>query len=1028
MGSDFGLYVLSKTCIAIIKIHTNIMRPIELIVEGFTSFRTRQVLDFTSLDLFAITGATGAGKTSLLDAITFALYDKVANKPNSSKELVSQGATQLKVEFRFEMRQAEYRVLRTWRNRGKTDEKKFLFDQLIDGEWERCDRAQKVEEIIGMDFETFTRVIILPQGQFDEFLKGEAGKRREILRQLAGFQIFEQMRKEASDRTSRFKAEREGLDKVLEGMQAPTQEEVEAQQLELANLETVIPELDLQAKQSQKLLEVEERLFAQIQQYQQLSLKLEQLQQDASQIQVLENQLRNAQLANSIMGTWTVLQTTRKRVETAIADLTSTKKQLEISRLDLDQQQQAYEQSRTEQVAAQSQIETQERNLALVESLHTQQQQSESELRRAEQNLQERSQVLQKANKAVTQTESDLQAIRQSLQNLETALQSSQYDPTRLEQLRQVAAPLTQWQILQENLTKQQQKSTQFQTEIQNFAQQLEKVQQAIAKAESDFQTASNTLKEAEASNLQALQTGHANALRAELHDGDHCPVCNHLYSLEGLPELPELELINTTALAKQKEVTERQLAKLLQDQAKIEASLEASQQQFQSQSQEIEDLGSQLAKLQNQIDQVLQFAWQAVDILGDRQALEAQEAAYLKLIAEQKEMAIAAQNAENKLKTNQENLLLAQTEFDKSSQEKLLRESQLQEISQRLLEITDGKSYESLRQSILQAKQKLSDRLKAIESQYQKARETFAKREEAATKAQENHDLAIAEQSQQESHWQQELNAINFTELEFLAAQTARSQMDAWQQQIENYQRQEQDLTTRLQMFEESIAERTTDEQAIAKLREESQQAAESLQLASENRASLKAWLEQAQQKRQESRELEERKLSLQAQEQTYHTLAQDLQSNRFQEYILDSLQQELANRASVLLQQLSEDRYILQIESGDYWVADNWNGGEKRRVRTLSGGETFAASLSMALALSEKLSMGIELGSLFLDEGFGTLDSETLESVTQILESLRQQDRLIGVITHIQSLAERLPTQIYVRKSINGSELVRI
>jgi len=1004
------------------------MRPLELIVEGFTSFRTRQVLDFTSLDLFAITGATGAGKTSLLDAITFALYDKVANKPNSSKELVSQGATQLKVEFRFEMRQTEYRVLRTWRNRGKTDEKKFLFDQLIDGEWERCDRTQKVEDIIGMDFETFTRVIILPQGQFDEFLKGEAGKRREILRQLAGFQIFEQMRKEASDRTSRFKAEREGLDKVLEGMQAPTQSEVEAQQLELANLEILIPELDLQAKQSQKLLEVEERLFAQIQQYQQLSLKLAQLQQDASQIQVLENQLRNAQLANSIMGTWTVLQTTRKRVETAIADLANAKKQLEISRIDLDQQQQAYEQSRSEQVAAQSQIETQERNLALAESLHTQQQQSESELKRAEQNLQERSQVLQKANKAVNQAESDLQTITQKLHILEASLKSSQYDPTRLEQLRQVAEPLTQWQILQENLTKQQQKSTQYKTEIQKFTQQLEKAQQAIAKAESDFQTASNALKQAESSNLQALQTSHANALRAELHDGEHCPVCNHLYSLEGLSELPELELIDTTGLVKQKENTERQLAKLLQDKAKIEASLEVSQQQLQSQTQEIEDLESQLAKLQEQIDQVLKSAWQAVDILRDRQVLEAQEAAYLKLIAEQKEIAIAAQNAESKLKISQENLQLAQTEFDKSTQEKVLRESQLQEISQRLLEITDGKTYESLRQSILQAKQELSDRLKTIETKYQQARETFAKREEAATKAQENHDLAIAEQTQQESNWQQELNSINFTELEFLAAQTARSQMDAWQQQIENYQRQEQDLTTRLQMFAEAIAERETDEQAIAKLREESQQAAESLQLASENRADLKAWLEQAHQKRQESQELEERKLALQAQEQTYHTLAQDLQSNRFQEYILDSLQQELANRASVLLQQLSEDRYILQIESGDYWVADNWNGGEKRRVRTLSGGETFAASLSMALALSEKLSMGIELGSLFLDEGFGTLDSETLESVTQILESLRQQDRLIGVITHIQSLAERLPTQIHVRKSINGSELVRI
>ncbi|MFN5749983.1 MAG: AAA family ATPase, partial [Pseudanabaena sp.] len=706
------------------------MRPIELIVEGFTSFRTRQVLDFTSLDLFAITGATGAGKTSLLDAITFALYDKVANKPNSSKELVSQGATQLKVEFRFEMRQIEYRVLRTWRNRGKTDEKKFLFDQLIDGEWERCDRTQKVEEIVGMDFETFTRVIILPQGQFDEFLKGEAAKRREILRQLAGFQIFEQMRKEASDRTSRFKAEREGLDKVLEGMQAPTQEEVESQQLELENLEILIPDLELEAKQSQKILEAEERLFAQIQQYRQLSLKLVQLQQDASQIKVLENQLRNAQLANSIMGTWTVLQTVRKRVEHAIVDLSNAKKQLGISRLDLDQQQQAYEKSRIEQSTVQSQIESQERNLALAESLHTQQQQSQAELKRAEQNLQERSQVLQKAHQAVTHAESDLQTIRQNLENLETALKNSQYDPARLEQLRQVAEPLTQWQILQDNLTKQQQKSTQYQTEIQKFTQQLEKAQQAIAKAENDFQVASNALKEAESSNLQALQTSHANALRAELHDGDNCPVCNHLYSLEGLSELPELELVDTAGLLKQKETTERQLAKLLQDKAKIEASLEASQQQLQSQTQEIDDLESQLAKLQKQIDQVLKSAWQAVDILRDRQTLESQEASYLKLIAEQKEIAIASQTAENKLKSSQENLQLAQVECDKSAQEKVLRESQLQEISQRLLAITDGKSYESLRQSIVQAKQELSDRLKTSESKYQQARETFAKRE----------------------------------------------------------------------------------------------------------------------------------------------------------------------------------------------------------------------------------------------------------------------------------------------------------
>ncbi len=1004
------------------------MRPIELIVEGFTSFRTRQVLDFASLDLFAITGSTGAGKTSLLDAITFALYDKVAQKSNSSKELVSQGATQLKVEFRFLMRQIEYRVVRTWRNRGKTDEKKFLFDKLVGEDWERCDRTEKVEDILGMDFETFTRVIILPQGQFDEFLKGEAGKRREILRQLAGFQIFEQMRKEASDRHIRFKAEREGLDKVLEGMQAPTHLEVMARQTELEQLEVTIPDLDIKSKQSRKLLEAEERLFAQIQQHNQLSVKLEQLQQDATKIQVLETQFRNAQLANSIAGTWTVLQTARKRVETAIADLTNTSQNLETAKCELEKQQQTITDARAAQIETQHQIEAQERNLALAESLNNQQQQCETELNRANKNVQERSQSLDKAINVVKQAEMELASATQKFQKLETAIANCHPDPEYLQNLRQVAEPLAQWQMRQDNLARQQQKATQLETEANNLIRQIEISQQAIAKADSKFLSATQALKEAEASNLQATQSSHVNALRAELHDGDNCPVCNNLYAIAAQPQLLEIELIDTTDLLKHKQNTERQLTKSQEEKIKLEANLAANQTQLQAQNLEVLDLESQTEQLKNQIDRLIKTPWKAESILRDRQDLESQDLAYQKLVAEQKEMAIAGHNLQSKLHTNQESLQLAQTEFQNAEQERSHRQSQLQEISQRLQEITAGKSYLSLRQTILQAKSQLSDRLQTIEASHQKARETFVKSEAAVIKAQENHHLAISECAQQETNWQAELTSLNFTELAFLDSQTSRSQIESWQQQIDNYQRQEQDLTTRLQIITEAIADQQTDEQAIGNLRQDLQAIEQELHQASENRASIKAWLEQAHQKRQESQELEDRKNSLQAQEQTFHTLAQDLKSDKFQEYILDSLQQELANRASVLLQQLSDNRYILQIETGDYWVSDNWNGGEKRRVRTLSGGETFAASLSMALALSERLSMGIELGSLFLDEGFGTLDSDTLECVTQILESLRQQNRLIGVITHIQSLADRLPTQIHVRKSINGSELVKI
>ena len=83
------------------------------------------------------------------------------------------------------------------------------------------------------------------------------------------------------------------------------------------------------------------------------------------------------------------------------------------------------------------------------------------------------------------------------------------------------------------------------------------------------------------------------------------------------------------------------------------------------------------------------------------------------------------------------------------------------------------------------------------------------------------------------------------------------------------------------------------------------------------------------------------------------------------------------------MLLRELTEQRYALKYDDKEYYVEDRWSGGEARRVQTLSGGETFATSLSLALALSEKLSGGAKLGSLFIDEGFGTLDAETLESV---------------------------------------------
>ncbi len=159
---------------------------------------------------------------------------------------------------------------------------------------------------------------------------------------------------------------------------------------------------------------------------------------------------------------------------------------------------------------------------------------------------------------------------------------------------------------------------------------------------------------------------------------------------------------------------------------------------------------------------------------------------------------------------------------------------------------------------------------------------------------------------------------------------------------------------------------------------------------------------------------------------------LASLLQTNAFPTFIRESALQTLARDGSRRLLEISGGRYDFVVEGQDFSIEDRWNGGEKRSVKTLSGGETFLASLALALALAEQLpslageEAGGTLESLFIDEGFSNLDDETLDDVASALEVLGEdRSRLIGVITHLPALAERMPARIKVHKTQTGSSV---
>lgn len=176
----------------------------------------------------------------------------------------------------------------------------------------------------------------------------------------------------------------------------------------------------------------------------------------------------------------------------------------------------------------------------------------------------------------------------------------------------------------------------------------------------------------------------------------------------------------------------------------------------------------------------------------------------------------------------------------------------------------------------------------------------------------------------------------------------------------------------------------------------------------------------------------LREQKAEHEREAQVARALAQHLRANYFERWLLEEALDVLVDGASRILRELSGGQYELGHDKGEFFVVDHHDAGLRRAVRTLSGGETFQASLALALALSEQLA-GMSTGpasleSIVLDEGFGTLDAATLDMVTAALENLAARgDRMVGVVTHVSGLAERIPVRFEVRKDARTAYVER-
>ncbi|WP_238009754.1 SMC family ATPase [Dactylosporangium sp. AC04546] len=184
---------------------------------------------------------------------------------------------------------------------------------------------------------------------------------------------------------------------------------------------------------------------------------------------------------------------------------------------------------------------------------------------------------------------------------------------------------------------------------------------------------------------------------------------------------------------------------------------------------------------------------------------------------------------------------------------------------------------------------------------------------------------------------------------------------------------------------------------------------------------------------KRKDAERIREQRDEVAKESQVAKALAQHLRADRFERWLLAEALDTLVDGASRTLRELSNGQYDLVHEKGEFFVVDHHDAGLRRAVRTLSGGETFQASLALALALSDQLAgmstAAASLESIVLDEGFGTLDSSTLDTVAATLENLAARgDRMVGVVTHVGALAERIPVRFEVRRDARTARIERV
>ncbi|MFW8600637.1 AAA family ATPase [Desulfobacterota bacterium M19] len=1074
------------------------MKILELRFKNLNSLYGEWFIDFSVPEyaangIFALTGPTGAGKSTILDAICLALYGatpRLGKITRSSNEIMSRQTGECYAEVRFQSREGLF--LCHWsqhRARRKAggdlqNPRHEIADGVTGGrviEHQLRRVAAVIEEKTGMDFERFTRSVLLAQGGFDTFLKAEVEQKSRILEQITGTEIYTKISQRVHERQ---RDERDKLNRLQDEMAgvvilAPAQEKELDEELR----EKIKKEKDINAKlmetgKALTWLSGVQRLRHEISS---LSVEGDKLKAEFESFKPARERLARALKAAEMDGQYALLTSVRKEQGADQKSLRDGEKRLPAFELLVQQKKDILQKAESLTLKVREEQKKAVPLIRKVRSLDLQLAEKKKIVDSEDETCRRNNKQIESDRKLKAAVEKKYSAALESLKVVEKYLAVNSRDAWLVGGLTGVEEQLVSLLSVQQDITDKKESEANAQARLKaadkkltsrvvalNIRKQaLDKVKKQLERRKDDsavllagrllreYRREKETLLREEAFRRKIADL---ESERVRLEDGKPCPLCGageHPFALGNIPEVDEIgrkiekltELIRKAegleAAVKELETAEKDIIKKLTDCERLEAAAVNEQK---TAARYLEDITGELKKTtlcfaglresvlnrlrplgiekitdtdlpalltslrkrlnrwQEQQSRKVDIAEQVTELAGRLKSLDAViEARSQALLERQIALGVIKKEFAGGKAKRRELFGAKSPETEERRLEEAVSAAELGEKSARTACDAAGQRLNSARANIILLKERVNKRafeLKVLESEFLDAVKTagFADEQQflAARLPLPERDILQARARDLDDR-QTDLRARQKDRQNQLIIENDKKVTEARLEELEPVYRELEEGLSLLRAEIAEVRHRLT-ENAAAKERIKKKQSVIEIQ-----KKECRRW-------------------------EKLHALIGSADGKKYRNFAQGLTFEIMVLQANRQLEKMT-DRYLLIRDNKqplELNVIDNYQAGEIRSIKNLSGGESFIVSLTLALGLSKMASRKVRVDSLFLDEGFGTLDEEALDAALEALGGLQQDGKLIGVISHVPALKERIRAQINILPVSGGRSIV--